>query len=207
MEFQDKRDAILHAACPMVVAPTFGQFEPMQVPGKRMVAARDGIYLEARSAALHWLLLVSEVPLPYGVVKPFLRAINGPVPSRMFYDIADRSLQASPAEIAFGIQSMQDGSYELKVPVVISANASHVTYHDSFEADHLVFDIHSHGQADAFFSGTDDESDLSRLGPYIAGVIAPRTTYASTRMSFRAVCAPFLIPLEWDEESFKDLIA
>ena len=47
----DARDAALYSACPMVMAPTFQAFVPLEHPGKRFVSASDGVYLEARSNA------------------------------------------------------------------------------------------------------------------------------------------------------------
>lgn len=202
----DARDAILYSTCPLEPAPTLGAFQPLEVSGRRLLAARDGLYLEARSPALHWLLRVAPLPMPYGPLQPFLRLANGPVPMATLYEIANRSRQASPSEIAFGVQA-QDEGYELLQPVQISASAGHVTYQDSFDADRLVLDVHSHGRGEAYFSGTDDASDLSRIGPYIAAVIAPRETYGATRMVFRAVCSPYLIPIDFSDAIFKDLIA
>lgn len=200
----DARDAILYATCPLVPAPTLAPFEPLGAPGKRLIAARDGMYLEARSHALHCLQRVAEFPTPYGLVSPFLRLLAGPVPAAMIREIARQSLSASPFEIAFIIHREAE-QYVLHTPQPISASAGHVTYADERDPDRLVLDIHSHGAGRAFFSVTDDQSDLSRQGPYIAGVIAPRLEPAKTRMTFRLVCPPYLIDL--DAESLKDVIA
>lgn len=202
----DPRDAILHAACPLVMAPTFGAFVPLQATGKRLVGAADGLYLEARSPALHWLLRLNAVPMPYGRLTPFLRLANGPVPMALLYRLADLAREASPNEIAFGIQTDGPG-YSLVVPEIDTASPVHVTYQDAFDADRLVLDIHSHGEGAAFFSETDDASDLSRAGPYLAGVIAPRRTYASSGLTFRAVAAPYLIELPADAGLLQGLFA
>lgn len=194
----DPRDAILYAACPLVMAPTFASFAPLDAPGKRLVAAADGLYLEAKSPALHWLLRLNATPMPYGRVTPFLRLTNGPIRRAMLLRITDQAMAASPNEIAFGIEADGPG-YRLTVPDTHSASPGHVSYQDAFHPDHLVLDVHSHGEGSAYFSGTDDASDLSRAGPYLAGVIAPRKDYASTRLVFRAVAAPYLIELAADD--------
>ena len=202
----DPRDCVLHAACPMVMAPTLGTFMPLEGPGKRLIAARDGIYLEARSEVLHWLLKVSSLPMPYGVVSPFLTLLHGPMPLKHLYAMADQALDVSPAEIAFAVQHRGAG-YELLLPASTSASRSHVTYNDTFHPGRLVLDLHSHGEGNAYFSGTDDTSDASRTEIYIAAVIAPRTTYSKTRLAWRAVCAPYLIPLDDDTNLVKELFA
>lgn len=191
----DARDAVLYSACPLVMAPTLGTFVPLAEPGKRLVAAADGLYLEARSTALHWLLKVAAVPMPYGPVTPFLHLPAGPVPKALLDEIYQRALRASPREIAFTVLDAH-GSYELVEPTMHSASSGHVTYTEVADAARLVLDVHSHGEHAAYFSSTDDASDLSRGGPYIAGVIAPRTERSQTRLAWRAVCPPYLIALD-----------
>lgn len=203
----DARDSILYAACPLTPAPTFAPFAPLTVPGKRLVGARDGLYLEARSPALHWLLRVVALPLPYGPVTPFLRPALGPLPRTMLFEIARASLAASPNEIAFGIEATAEG-YALTLPPINHASPVAVSYQDAFDPDHLVLDIHSHGEhGQAFFSATDDASDLSRAGPYLAAVIVPGRTYGQSRLTLRAVAAPYLIPLDDQPELLEGLFA
>jgi PRTRC genetic system protein A len=203
----DPRDAALYAACPLAPAPTLGTFVPLATPGKRLVAARDGLYLEARSPVLHWLLRVAAVTLPYGPVTAFVRLAHGPMPTRLLAEIAQASLQASPDEIAFGIEAGADG-YTLHVPPIDHASPVAVSYQDAFDPDRLVLDIHSHGaHGAAFFSRTDDASDLSRAGPYLAAVIVPGATFAQSRLTLRAVCAPYLLSLDEQPALLEGLFA
>lgn len=194
MTSRDPRDAILLQCCPIHPAPVFGSPELLDEPGRRLWACADGLYLEVRSPVLHWLLLVAQVPMPYGRLSPFVRLLNGAIPSTLMQDIAQQSLAASPSEVAFGIQ-WTDSGYELIVPPVLSCDANHVAYRDTFDPARLVLDIHSHGQHAAYFSPTDDASDSSRIGPYLAAVIGPRYPLADSELALRAVCAPYLIPL------------
>lgn len=203
----DPRDTILYAACPLVMAPTFGQFEPLSAPGKRLIATRDGLYHEARSDVLHWLLPLVAMPMPYGELTPFLRLVHGPIPRHMLFTMADDSLRASPKEIAFGVEADAD-KYALTIPPITSATAAHVTYEDAFDANRLVLDLHSHGEhGQAFFSATDDASDLSRTGPYLAAVIVPRRTYGKSELTFRAVAAPYLISLDDHDALLSEVFA
>lgn len=197
-------DEILYSACPIHPAPTFAGFQPLTAPGKRLIAARDGLYLEAFSPAMHVLQPVAAVPTPYGEVTPFIRLHNGRIPRQLLHQVASESLSASPSEVAFIIHR-EAGGYSLHTPTTISASAGHISYHDTRDSDQLVVDIHSHGAAGAFFSSRDDASDLSRQGPYIAGVIAPRTDPKDTRVIFRLVCPPYLIPLP--ANAIKELFA
>ena len=195
MDMLDPRDAILYAACPLVPAPTLGVFSPLCAPGKRLVAARDGLYVEARSLALHFCVRVADVPMPYGTVEPFVRLLRGPIPREVLDTIRTLSLGASPTEVAFAVLA-GDAGYRMVELDPLSASASHVRYAEVDCPERLVLDVHSHGEHGAYFSGTDDASDLSRQGPYIAGVIAPREQPGCTRTVWRAVCPPYLVDLD-----------
>lgn len=195
MDMHDTRDAILYSACPLMPAPTLGSFVPLVEPGKRLIAARDGLYLEARSLALHLCVRVSVVPMPYGPIEPFVRLLSGPIPREVLETIRVASLSASPTEVAFAVLADMDG-YRVVELEALSASASHVRYAEVDGPERLVLDMHSHGEHGAYFSGTDDDSDLSRQGPYIAGVIAPRAQPGMTRTAWRAVCPPYLVDLD-----------
>ncbi|MQA40570.1 DUF2016 domain-containing protein [Rugamonas aquatica] len=51
----DPRDALLHGQCPVLPVPRFTPFLPLARPGQRMLLASNGLFIEARTAALYAL--------------------------------------------------------------------------------------------------------------------------------------------------------
>jgi PRTRC genetic system protein A len=71
-----------------------------------------------------------------------------------------------------------------------------VRYDDAVvDCERLALDLHSHGIHHAYFSGTDDASDLARPGPHLSLVVGRCTSVEEARMAVRLCCAPFLIPV------------
>lgn len=190
----DPRDQALYNTCPLHPAPRFRRLEPLEQTGRRLIAGEDGIYIEAKSDYLHACLKLVDLRTPYGPVEEFITLKNGKVPSQILQQFVLRACEASPSEAAAIIEPSGPG-YIATAPKVISSDRAHIQYAD-VEFEHIVIDIHSHGLADAYFSATDDASDLSRFGPYIAVVVGNCRDYHSTRWAARFVCGPYLINLD-----------
>jgi len=77
---------------------------------------------------------------------------------------------------------------------VQSASAAHVRYVDTTDDRRLVFDLHSHAGGSAYFSQTDDVSDGSRPGPYIA-VVVGHCEREVPELVARVVLPPYLVPI------------
>lgn len=194
-------DAAIQSSCPTALAPHHGELSPL-LAGKRLILAADGLYLEVRSTALHALQRIAVLQTPYGTVEPFLRLASGPIP-RGLLRRATEAAAATRDEVAFAIVADGQGGYALVQPEVHSASASHITYADALPDDLLVLDIHSHGEGRAFFSSTDNASDLARPGPYIALVIGRCST--TPEIASRLVAPPYLVPLK--PEQVRPLVA
>lgn len=194
------RDRVLQKAFPMVMAPHEGGLDPIEGFGKRLIAAADGVYLEARSPALHLLLKVQDVEIafPFGSITPFVRPLHGPIPAALLHEFIHQSIHARPDETAAIILAGPNG-YRMECPRIETASGGHVRYYDEFDDDEIVMDLHSHGLGKAFFSGTDDASDRSRRGPYLAVVAGYSETYSTTPLVIRAVCGNYLIPLHFSD--------
>jgi PRTRC genetic system protein A len=191
----DPRDAILFSAFPLVPAPRFGNLTEIEVGSKRLVLGGDGLYLEVRSAAMHARLRLSAVRTPYGDVSEFIRPTGGPLPTRWIGELAALAIEGGTLEVAAGI--VLDGDeWAIQIPPMESSSESHITYHDVFDDDRLLIDMHSHGALPEFFSSTDDASDLGRKGPYIAVVLGRCDSRETLKLAMRFVCAPYLIPLD-----------
>lgn len=191
----DPRDAVLFGAFPLLPAPRFGSLPDIAPGSKRLVLGSDGLYLEVRSTAMHARLRLSEVRTPYGEVTEFIRPTGGPLPSRWIGELAALAIEGGTLEVAAGI--VLDGDdWAVQVPPMESSSESHITYHDVFDDDRLLIDMHSHGALPEYFSSTDNASDLGRKGPYIAVVLGRCDSRETLKSAMRFVCAPYLIPLD-----------
>lgn len=165
----DPRDAALQAHTPTVIAPLFGDLEPLQENGHRYIVARDGLWQEVLRPWI-WLqhrVATSEVPLPYGLMSSEMEHwldiddINNLI--RQFIDLAGL---AYPNECAaIGVYSEHDQSTELRVCTPESAGRGHIKYtRPTLHAgEHVAVDLHSHGEFPAFFSPQDDEDDAGEV--------------------------------------------
>jgi PRTRC genetic system protein A len=177
-------------ACPLVCVPPGEAMTPLSEPGRRWVVA-SGTYLEHRSLALHVCFRVSKLDTTFGTARQFITAINGPVPRELLRQCLDLAMQAGGNETAALIHwNPVARQYELTQPFIESAGEAHVTYRDESQDDLLVYDFHSHGYHPAFFSATDDASDMSRMGPYIAMVAGKCGSLESLETCARMCMSP-----------------
>ncbi len=177
----DPRDRALFSTAPMVMQGRHSPLPPLRPGQTRYVAGHDGIYLEARSQAVHARAKYANTPtLPYGQCVPFIELPGGPIPPYMIDAMKKRACEAAPKEWA-GAVVWRDGGYHLVVPEVVSVSGHHISYRrDSLPEDRLVLDVHSHGHCTPFFSSTDDASDLG--GVYIALVLGHCTAPPQVRI-------------------------
>lgn len=181
-------------ACPTVCVAPLTAHEPLSEPGRRWVMAGDGLYLEARSLAVHVMHRVVAIASAYGDAKAFQRTINGRVPQSLLNELIALAVAAGENETAALIHWNPDAaSYVLSTPDIISSGAAHVTYRDESKDELLVIDFHSHGHLPGFFSDTDDESDLSRVGPYFSLVAGNCQSIETLKVCTRVCLSPYLV--------------
>lgn len=196
-------DKALMAAFPIVATPYHGELEPMKGYGKRIVLGTHGVYVEARSPVLHVRVQISECQIPHlGEVDVFIELLHGKLDAELLRRFGQLADAAAPNEVA-GMIVHHEGQYQLHAPEVVSADAAHVSYKDVID-EVLVLDLHSHGSSKAFFSATDDASDLSRPGPYIAGVLGHCGLGQQKSTAMRLVISPYLLPITWQD--FMELV-
>jgi len=190
-------DAALLSTLPIVPATRNGPLPPLEVGQRRLIAAHEALFLEVRSVALHARVPLGPLPMPipYGEVAPFLRLAGGPIPASRLHQLVDAAVAAYPSETARLIEWTTDGAYAIHEPDVVDASGSMVRYHDEVPDLRLVVDMHSHGTHGAYFSTTDDASDLSRPGPYLALVVGSCRTRETARITARLCSGPFLVPV------------
>ena len=183
---------------PLVPAPRFGSLSQLQPGQKRFLGACDGLYVEARSAAMRLRLKVANAVLPFGPLAAQVELDAGPVPRALLREFVEQAHAQAEREVAAAIVLDGEGVYRLHWPEVEAASAGHIRYRDTLDDARLVFDLHSHASGPAFFSRTDDASDLSRPGPYFALVVG-RCDEPDPEIVGRAVLPPYLqpLPLAW----------
>ncbi len=195
----DPRDQAVLGAVPTLMQPLHGTLEPCPLFTHRFVIARDGVYLQARTPALDVCLQVAAAQccaFPYGTLTEHCRLAGGPIPWRLFESIRRMAQAASPDEWACQILHDPDEGYRIHVPRVISCTAGHITYAtDSFDPEQVVVDLHTHGEGEAFFSATDDESDRQG-GIYIAVVLGRCGPHQHMTQATRLVVNGLLLNVE-----------
>lgn len=191
-------DEVLFAATPLLPAPRFGTRTPPEVGGKQFLCASDGVYVAARSHAWDLTHRLATVPLPFGAVGERLVLTAGPIPRALLEAFISAAQERPDTEVAAAIVLDEAGQYRLVWPGIESTSGSHVSYRDGdIDDDRLVCDLHSHGRHRAFFSHTDDASDRSRRGPYLAIVVGACDS-PTPELAARMVLSPYLWSLSHD---------
>ena len=165
----DPRDRLLQAHAPALMVPRHGALALPDKPGHRFLVASDGIWLEVLRP---WLfarvsLGITKIPLPFGDVG---QRIEYSFPDSAVRAIERRFLQdaerAFPHECAaWGVYDEHTGALEYRPMIADEASRSSIRFHRPKLADHehLAIDLHSHGELEAGFSGTDDEDDAGEV--------------------------------------------
>lgn len=188
-------DVALQAASPLL-ANRFGGLQDVGVGHKQFVGAADGVYVRSATPALRVCARVAEATLPYAPMAPSIKPANGPIPMHLIQSFMDMAAADREREIAAVIET-HEGGYRLRPLQATDRSAAHVAYDDrQVDDDALVIDLHSHGRLPAYFSATDDSSDLSRRGPYLAMVAGE--CGSRNLLACRLVLSPYLIDLDLD---------
>lgn len=165
-------DVALLAAAPVAVVPANSDFFPLQENGHRFLLATDGIYLEARRPWLHFvqrLAAITGVRVPYGplatkVEFPFGRLGNA---LTQLQEFAQHAKAAAPIEAAGSvIWNSSTDAWRIEYPEIIGeASSTHIEFKQVAlqENEHLVIDLHSHGNGPAFFSDQDNLDDAGSV--------------------------------------------
>ena len=168
-------DRVLFGGCPTLMQPLHGDpLPPPELSKHRFVCTQDGLYLEAHNAVIEvrQQIAPSTIRLPYGKAGATgVMLKHGKIPQQILQDALTEAAMATPNEWAgLVVWNEPHSTYELFKPTILSTTPGHISY-----ANHLpdglvlVMDIHSHGNGEAFFSETDNQSDLS--GFYVAAVL------------------------------------
>ena len=95
----DPRDKALLGQSPTLVVPLFGSLPPLAVGRHRYLLAKNGLFIEARSKALHVRLKLSDTPpMPYGNLDERVKMSGGLVPGSLYQTLLQKSREESPSE-------------------------------------------------------------------------------------------------------------
>ncbi len=169
----DPRDDALQRSCPTVAAPRFGPL-PEMANGQRVIVAANGVFLQTRLDWLDYTMRIAEVgqspPLPYGVVRQRMDFAFGVIPVRLLNAFISAGRAELPNEVAGGlIYSRSSRCLRLQLYEALQTTPSGIDYRMPLLADDesIAIDLHTHGRAAAFWSGTDNGDDR---GVKLAGV-------------------------------------
>lgn len=189
----DPRDAALLAAFPVVAMPRYGELPPL-VAGMRLVAATNGLFVQVH---LPWLDCIApcgsidaKLPLPYGIVNPLLRLSFGVVPAALLRQFVVWARRALPAETAAAIvYCASTGKLRLASCETVEADGGHVVYRPPSlsSTEQVAVDLHSHGEAPAFFSAQDDLDDRAIKICGVFGQVRSRHPEARFRLAINGL--------------------
>lgn len=194
----ERVDRVLLAQTPLVMMPRHCGLPPLRVGERRYVAASDGIYVQAKSLSLEVTLRYAPTPpLPFGVLSENIAMIGGLLPASMFSAFAALARQRAPVEAAALVRwNAAARCYELLPRTALAASVGHITYAvDDLDDESIVLDLHSHGDFDAFFSGTDDHSDLQ--GVHLSSVLGRCRDENGPMIKTRICVDGFFYPVPW----------
>ncbi|HEY1042381.1 MAG TPA: PRTRC system protein A [Telluria sp.] len=195
-------DLTLVRAAPVAVVPSHCEFRPLTENGHRFLAAHDGLYLEVRRPWLHLIRRIADqtaVRMPYGRIGQKAELAFGGIGSALpqLQAFARQAREHLPVETAASlIWHSGTKEWDLRVPEVIgTASATRIQYRqvDLADDEHLVIDLHSHGQLPAGFSPTDDEDDYGSVK--IAGVFGNVDPGSEPSLAFRLCVLGIYIPI------------
>lgn len=181
-------DAVLQQQLPIVAAPKFKDFEPLQESGDRFVVTDRGLVLESKRPWVRAIVPVTKGeptrPIPFGKGPEIgVNLLCGRIPQ----ELQDRFLQearaALPNEAACWFTwNEHTAEFRYRHVEVLEHSPVRVRYArpDLDEGEHLIADVHSHGTFAAGFSSDDEFDDRGTLQVSIVfgNVDSDRPTYA-----------------------------
>jgi PRTRC genetic system protein A len=159
-------DQTLQRSFPSVMVPRREPLQPMQGLGERLLIASSGIFLEI---VRPWIRVVRQIAayevataIPYGEVEEMTQLPCGKVPEDLIVEFARLARAVSPKETgAWIVWNAESHAFRMAPVKVLSHSAGHLQYErPSLDKEEmLIVDCHSHGEAGAFFSRTDNADD------------------------------------------------
>lgn len=143
---------------PFNVTNDFGEQE------QRIVVGNNGVFYELKNDWVSLCLKCSDMPVrvPYGMVEEFINYEFKEIDVSLLLEFKEQASNAFPNELCGSfLYNIENKTIRLVINSSISSSSAHVEYDQVKESDNeiVIGDIHSHPNAKAFFSHTDDEDD------------------------------------------------
>jgi PRTRC genetic system protein A len=197
-------DVVLQRHTPMVMVPLHGEFVAMEEVGHRFLAAKDGLWLEVRRPWLHliWPLAQQQaVRMPFGTVSRTVDVAFGKIPSECLSEFIADAMASHPNEVgAVVVWNARSGAMEYRARETVAASRGHLRalWPSLDVGEWVVADLHSHGDAEAFFSITDREDTGSEV--VVAGVVG-RVASGRPQWAFSLFACGLEIPVTPPQDS------
>lgn len=190
-------DVAARQSLPLVPMSHADDLSDLPVGEKRLLCGANGLYVEARSPALHVVAQVAQSETPYGKVRKFIRPTSA-IPGVLIQQFILYAQHHAGIEVAAVIHDSPRGA-NLSLLTPRSNDVGHVAYDDAaVDDDNLLVDLHSHGRLDAYFSAQDNASDMSRRGPYLA-IVVGNCDQSRPSVAVRLVLPPYLIDADMQD--------
>jgi PRTRC genetic system protein A len=164
-----RADLALMSNTPVEMVPMQGEFVPLARFGHRFLAAKDGLWLEAKRpwGRVMWPLAHQDplVRMPFGTLQAEVQ-IAFQYPSGFIERFVRDALLAYPAEVgAVVIWNSRNRSVRYHLCESVAAGVGHLRerWPDLSDDESVCMDIHSHGPIPAYFSAIDREDTGSDM--------------------------------------------
>lgn len=183
-------NAMTKALFPVVSVNTDGTMDPMEKPGTRYLIARNGIWLETTRPWLRAVVphLTESFPVtPFGEIAARILE-TPPMNPEIMREFISSARKAAPAETGCWVFWNAKTGNQRMVKYEQTCTPDRIDYRrpDPGENEHLVWDIHSHGDDHAFFSEIDDADDYGDVKiAVVIGNVCSRQISIETRLVTR----------------------
>jgi PRTRC genetic system protein A len=165
----DKRDIALQTLTPSVMVPLFSKLDSLEHAGQRFLLAKDGLWVQIKR---EWLDLTVPLatqcvmPIPCGELSQNMQFNFGTLPIKFLKQFIKDARASFPNECAaWFIWNEVSGDMRYVLLEAENASIGAVTYvcPELEEGEHMIADIHSHGETPAFFSFQDNDDDKTEV--------------------------------------------
>jgi len=165
----DKRDIALQTLTPSVMVPKFSELEQLEQSGHRFCIASDGLWMQVKRPWLELCVPLAQqhtVSMPYGKLEEKMQFNFGPLPKAFLQQFLQEARDHLPNECAaWFIWDENTAEMRFEMLVADDATSGSITYQCPVleDGEHLIADIHSHGEGHAFFSFQDNDDDRTEV--------------------------------------------
>lgn len=202
-------DLALMKNTPVEMVPLHGEFHPLDRFGHRFLAAKDGLWLEARKpwGRVLWpLAQQAAVPMPFGRLKQSISP-EFDLPRAMLLRFHEAALAANPKEVGAAIiwdSRARALHYHPCEPISSGIGTLRQRWPRLEPHESVAIDLHSHGPLDASFSMTDRADTGAEF--VLAGVLG-RVNEADPQVVLSLFVCGLELPLAEATSHLSELIA